>query len=441
MPPEIILPNGFTPFDPANDMPEPPPGAPDDYDWMTGEDHEHEKAENNRSKPPIGGLITERVAGQIIRATPYEWIEPTTIKPRQWLYGRHYIRKFVTTTIAPSGVGKSSLSLVEAISMAIGRDLFTGAPIQRRRSWYWNGEDPKEELDRRVAAICLHYGLTEADLRGWLFRDSGRATPIKVARDDRRSGVVVDRAVVESLTATMVNNSIDVLMLDPFISTHAVSENDNGAIDMVVKALAGVAEDANCGIDVVHHSRKTNGAEVTVEDARGAVALLAAARSGRTLNIMTQKEAEEAGIEANRRKLYFRVENGKASMVPPASQADWRRLASVGLGNGDDSYPEDDVGVVTAWRWPDAFANITTDDTKAVQQRVSEDQWRVDVQAASWVGKAIAEVLGLDLEEAADKSKVKSMIKKWINNGVLVVVKRLDDKRRPKRFVEVGKCL
>jgi hypothetical protein len=429
------------PFGPGGD--DPPPGSADDYEAMNGDGEREHGANGHASNgaahdEPPKGKATWSAA---IKATPYPWTDPTTIKPRQWLYGRHYIRKFVTATIAPSGVGKSSLSLVEAVSMAIGRDLLTDTPLQPRRVWYWNGEDPKEELIRRVQAICLHYGLTEADLGGRLFLDSGRTRPIKVARDDRRSGIVVDQPAVDSLIATMLENRIDVLIMDPFISTHAVSENDNGAIDMVVKALAGVAEDANCGVDVVHHARKTNGAEVTVEDARGAVALMAAVRSGRTLNSMTQKEAEEAGIEANRRRLYFRVENGKGSMVPPASQADWRRLASVGLGNGDDTYAEDQVGVVAAWSWPDAFANITVDDTKAVQQRVSEDQWRADVQAASWVGKAVAEVLGLDLEDAADKSKAKSMVKKWVTNGVLVVVKRLDEKRRPKRFVEVGKCL
>ena len=31
-------------------------------------------------------------------ATPYVWRDPETIPPRAWLYGRHYIRKFVSAT-------------------------------------------------------------------------------------------------------------------------------------------------------------------------------------------------------------------------------------------------------------------------------------------------------------------------------------------------------
>jgi hypothetical protein len=38
--------------------------------------------------------------------------DPKTIPRREWLYGRHYIRKYLSTTIAPGGVGKSALLTV-----------------------------------------------------------------------------------------------------------------------------------------------------------------------------------------------------------------------------------------------------------------------------------------------------------------------------------------
>jgi 2,3-bisphosphoglycerate-independent phosphoglycerate mutase len=93
--------------------------------------------------------------------------------------------------------------------------------------------------------------------------------------------------------------------LCPHLSSHGVSENDNGAIDRVAKTWAKIAEETNCSIELVHHSRKTNGNEVTVEDSRGAVALLSAARSARVLNQMTKDEGERAGVEF--RRLHFRV--------------------------------------------------------------------------------------------------------------------------------------
>ena len=70
--------------------------------------------------------------------------------------------------------------------MAIGRDLLDGGnPIRRLRVWYWNGEDPKDEIQRRIAAICSHYKIDQKDLEGRLFIDGGHDTPMCLASEDR----------------------------------------------------------------------------------------------------------------------------------------------------------------------------------------------------------------------------------------------------------------
>ena len=60
---------------------------------------------------PVGvndpGSGDERVP---IKATPFRWRDPKTIPPREWVYGWHYVRRFLSTTVAPGGVGKSSLT-------------------------------------------------------------------------------------------------------------------------------------------------------------------------------------------------------------------------------------------------------------------------------------------------------------------------------------------
>jgi hypothetical protein len=53
-----------------------------------------------------------------IAATPFRWRDPDKIPARKWLYGRHYARQFLTCTIASSGMGKTSLAIGEALSMA-----------------------------------------------------------------------------------------------------------------------------------------------------------------------------------------------------------------------------------------------------------------------------------------------------------------------------------
>jgi hypothetical protein len=53
--------------------------------------------------------INAPTVNNVIVATPYKWKDPAKIVRREWLYGYLLIRKFVTATVAPGGVGKSSL--------------------------------------------------------------------------------------------------------------------------------------------------------------------------------------------------------------------------------------------------------------------------------------------------------------------------------------------
>jgi AAA domain/Bifunctional DNA primase/polymerase, N-terminal len=127
----------------------------------------------------------ERPLPARITATPFEWVEPSKIPPRQWLYTPHYIRQFVSATFSPGGLGKTSLLTVEALAMAANKKLLGIQPAQKLRVWYWNGEDPMQELRRRFAAACKYYGLTKDDIGGHLFIDSGRTMPIVIAEDTR----------------------------------------------------------------------------------------------------------------------------------------------------------------------------------------------------------------------------------------------------------------
>lgn len=79
---------------------------------------------------------------------------------------------------------------------------------------------------------------------------------------------------------------------------------------------ARIAHETGCAIDLVHHSRKTGGDQVTVEHARSAVALIAAVRSARVLSVMTENEAARTSIDSMRQR-YFSDKNGNANLAPP----------------------------------------------------------------------------------------------------------------------------
>ncbi len=365
-----------------------------------------------------------------IVATPFAWIDPTAIPRRQWLYGRHYVQKFISQTVAISGQGKSALAKTEALAIVTGRPLLGVEPAERVNVWYWNGEDPMEELQRRIVAACLHYRIDRSEIEGRLFVDTGRETKIIIA-EQARTGAIVARPIVDAVIATIKANAIGLMVVDPFVASHRVIENDNPAIELVASIWAEIADVTGCAIELVHHARKSGGAEITVDDGRGGSALLAKVRSARTLNGMTEDEAARAGVE-NRRS-YFRVTNGKANLAPAAESSDWYRIASVDLGNGDN------VGVITRWKWPDAFDGVTVADLRKAQAAVrTGGPWRESPQAKDWAGHAIAKAMGLDPTNKADRAKVASLLKTWIKNGMFNVVDGEDAKRMPRKFIEVG---
>lgn len=388
-------------------------------------------------------LGAEVVEPPKISATPYLWIDPSQIAKRQWLYRPHYVRQFVSLTVSTGGVGKSSLTLAEALAMASGNPILGVQPAGMLRVWYWNGEDPLEELQRRVAATAKHYRLTERELAGRLFIDSGRETPIVIAEEDQRRRTKIGLSVVEQLIATIRQNQIDVVIIDPFVTCHRVSENDNGAIERVAKTWAHVAEVCNCVVMLVHHTRKTGVDGATVDDGRGASALLAAVRTARTLNTMTKNEAENAGVDEEERRLHFRLDIGKTNLARPAESAQWFKLVSVDLENSGGGDESDMVGVVTAWDCPQAgLPEFSPEAIRRAQDEIKKGgPWRENQLSVKqpWVGIPIAFALGIDLGEPRKRKAVNRLVKEWLKAGWLKIVDGRDEQQRKvRKFIEAG---
>jgi hypothetical protein len=274
-----------------------------------------------------------------------------------------------------------------------------------------------------------HYGLKPEDIGNRLFIDSGRTLPIVIAEEGKYGGTYICEPLIDDVIATLQDNRIDVLIIDPFISVHRVSENDNSAIERVAKSWSHIAEEAHCSIMCAHHSRKIGGERATIDDGRGASALRDAARTARTINTMTNAEAEKAEITAREQRYYFRADIGKFNMTPPAEQADWFKFVSVDLENavrfGDDS---DQVGVVTAFTYPmaaDTLPKMTTAMIIQAQNAIrAGGPWRADARSKKepWVGIPIAGALGVDLLAKPGQRAIVDLISGWLRAGLLKAV-------------------
>jgi AAA domain len=311
-------------------------------------------------------------------------------------------------------------------------------PAPHLRIWQINLEDPEDELQRRFAAAAIHYELGAEDIGDRLFLNSGRKVNIVIATE-KRDGIVIAVPVIEAIKAEIIDKAIDVLQIDPFVACHSVSENDNTKIAAVARQWADIAEATGCAIELVHHARKGGGGQAfTVDDARGASSLIAAVRSARVLNGMTKDDAERANIDNP--TSYFNIGDGKANLAPRGDKATWRHIVGVPLGNGDDPFDRqgDLVGVVEPWSWPDPFAEVSVYDAKEVQRRIAQGEWRENSQSTTWAGSVVADVCGLDMSDKAAKATIRSLIARWVASGALRIVPRKDEKRRNRKFIEVG---
>jgi len=368
------------------------------------------------------------------------WRDPATIPPRQFLYGRHYIRRAIGATIAAGGRGKTTLSVFEAVTMTAGRNLATGEPLPDGplRTWVLNGEEDQDELDRRIAAVCQRYRITQADLGGRLFVQSVRDRPLRIATIVNGQPVI-NAAVQKHMVEFIGDKRIDVFMLDPLISFHGVVENDNSHMDLAVKQGFGViANKTNSAGELFHHpgKPKPGQADTTVEDGRGASAVLWAVRGARVLNFMMPAEADRLGMSDDKRKLHIRIANGKANMAP-LGKAEWMKIEVEELPNGDH------VACVSPWAPPNPFQDITVGDMELAQKLARTGAYRDDMRSAEWFGYALAKQLKLAVSykgqnDQKDLAKLKSIIKTWKDNKVLDVERRAGENRHPKDFIVPG---
>ena len=102
----------------------------------------------------------------------------------------------------------------------------------------------------------------------------------------------------------------------------------------------------------------------------------------------------------------------------------------------------DQVGVVTAWRYPAAVRPmVTVEDVVAVQRMIDEGgRYRHDIRSRTepWVGIAVAQVLGLDLERVPDRKEVTRLIGEWLTKGWLATEQLPGSDSHPHAYVVVG---
>ncbi len=356
-----------------------------------------------------------------LKATPFGDISAEKIPRRSFLYGTHLIEKYVSATIAQGGGSKTTVLLTDAVALVTNRKLIGNAPKYQCNAWHYNLEDPIDELQRRVIAICKKYSIPLSEIKDKLFLDSARTRKLIIA--EKVGNVIVATPDVDAVIKEIIKHDIKSFSVDPFVKAHHADENDNRQIDEVLNQFARISNETGCAIDLAHHVRKPavgqNTAHGDINQARGASAISGAVRAARTISIMTDKEAESVGVPIDMKNWYIRIDDAKGNMSPPASNASWLQRESIMLDNGDAFEPGDNVGVVANWTPPDAFDGISPERARellTIIEKGLKDGVRYSKNKGKrWAGKVLVDEV-MDMDE----TKAKIIIKTWLKSEVLL---------------------
>ncbi len=408
-----------------------------------------EISRRHRSKSETGGNARQSEAGAPAQTTAedppppvtirafeaWKQLDPATIPRIRFVYGDAYAAGYVTVTFAAPKTGKSLLGIAEAIDATTGRGFLSGRTAEPQAVLYYNAEDDQDVLNARAWAVLGANGIPEDEVIGRFFPVSGIA-------DDRQLVLIrgekneINEAAFSFLAETITRNRIALAIFDP-LQDLSESPETNEAFRALGKRLRRLAHDTGVAIGIVHHTRKPSaGVQPTLDDGRGGGALRGVARFNRLLVPMTEGEGAQAGVDDFR--YFFRIGEMESNLAPPSSDRNrWFQKIGVEIGNGAQ-YP-----TIRPWVWPDAFGGVTVNDARQVRAAIAKradegEPTRENVQANNWAGLVVAEVLGLNLAKTSDKARVKTMLRKWIDTGVLSVEKIRTEKGKDVPHIFLG---
>lgn len=257
----------------------------------------------------------------------------TRRKPRPWLLGRRYLPGYITLTVAPPGTGKSTYAMAEALSIVTGKRITHNAVYEQGAVWVYNTEDPLDELENSMIAAAKCHKIKKSETRD-LWLTSGCQKPIKLAASDGRGNRQANTAQIDSIIKFIRRNSIRLFVVDPLVRCHSLRESDNDDMDYLAQIFSRIAQEAQCAVNLVHHTPKGAGTPGSKDVARGAGALIAAARIAHTIYDMTDKEAKSLGVSADRAPWYMRLDSAKSNMSAPGKTTQWYRKEQVNIFDG-----------------------------------------------------------------------------------------------------------
>jgi hypothetical protein len=250
-------------------------------------------------------------------------------------------------------MGKSTWTINLALSKASGKNI-TGFDARGKGVVaIHNQEDEMDELNRRLEAAMMQHGIEKHELKengkSRLLLGSGEQKMFKIAKKNQNG--ILAPADMQSFTERLIEAQVDMLVVDPFSETYEGDENSNQDVLQVGMMYRSMAQAANCGLLLCHHSKKPQGSSSEgfageMNSSRGASSLLGVARVVLTLDSMSDKDGKLYGIKNEERYKYIRLDNAKANLSLSRSEALWYEKHSQKIGFAFGETEGEEIGTL-----------------------------------------------------------------------------------------------
>ena len=250
-------------------------------------------------------------------------------EPMQYLFDAIVPLNTLAGCDAAGSSGKGYLIQQLGLSLCIGRTLFPSFPVYGPRNVLWfQNEEPKEEIHRRMKRICSRYHLSEDEEAAASERLTLYSQNAEPLNQKDKNGSTVPTQYFNWIRDEVRRVQPGLIIFDPRSHFFAGEENSNTDVAAFMNLLASLTDevDEGCTVWVNHHSSKAAQASNSSSMGRGASAGRDAMRSLFNLTPLTEKEVKVAGIDNPR--LYAKLELSKCNWTAPTDGAVYLRRGS-----------------------------------------------------------------------------------------------------------------
>jgi hypothetical protein len=299
------------------------------------------------------------------------------------------------------------------VSVALGQPHGRFRPIAAGNAIVYNVEDNKIEQRRRLSAVLRQFDAIPADIRGRLIRVG--PSSIGTLFKKNAAGDLVSTPAMNALRELIRERSPAIVVADPLAELHDCEENDNQALRAVIAEFRTIAVEFDLAVILIHHTRKGDVAPGDPDTARGASAIIGAARTVLTVTPMSEKDADEMALPKDRksRSAYVRLDDAKANYSGIGDPV-WYEKVLYTLDNREV------VPAAVPWDAPDMWQSIPVSVANTILDRIEAGN---DKGQRYSDGSAATERAAWKVVVAAAPSltedQARKVIKTWTEKGVL----------------------